>query len=350
MTSPAHPETPAPRRRTLVRVVVVALVVVVLAELAVRAGADRFPTPQTWYHPSAQVKVDQMQAIAEAGERRPVVVVGTSQMAMGVDPAVLSEDLPGHPGTYNAALLAGYPLVTRRFVPEEVVPTLHPDLVVFGVSHLDLQEGAEPPYDDALATSASPWAAVERWLSDRSYLVRHRDALRNPGLWRQLLGGGVDGLVERYRTAAIGPDGVWTYPRQGSCQDPAVDAGDDDLAIERADPGGDGSALPPVDPERVQAVWDTVEGLEEDGVAVAVVLAPLPDCHFTTAEERQRWQEARAELAAGTEARGATWIDVTDQLRDDELYYDTGHLDEAGSARFSALLAAALVDAGLVGG
>lgn len=332
----------------MARVAVAAVVVLVLAELGVRATADRFPTPNTWYHPSAQVKVDQMQAIADAGQRRPVVVVGTSQMAMGVDPAVLSSALPGHPGTYNAALLAGYPPVTRRFVPEEVVPRLQPELVVLGVSHLDLQEGPEPPYDEALATSRSRWAAAERWLSQRSYLVRHREALRDLARWPSLVAGTTASLVERYRTAAIGPEGVWTYPREGSCRDPQPVEPDDDLAIERAQPGGEAVGPRPVDPERVAAVWEVVAGLEAQGIDVAVVLAPLPDCHFEVADDRAAWEAARSELAAGAEDHGATWIDVTDEVGDDGLYYDTGHLHEAGSARFSALLADALVAEGLV--
>jgi hypothetical protein len=270
---------------------------------------------------------------------------------MGVDPAVLSDELPTHPGVYNAAVLAGYPIVTRRFVPEEVVPRLRPDVVVLGVSHLDLHESAEPPYDESLATSRSGWAAAERWLADRSYLVRYRSLLREPGSWSTVLAGGAGGEVEFYRGDVVGSDGVWRYPRRGRCGQAAAgtDDGDGRLAVEQGQVDPD-APMPPLDPQRIADVWSTVEVLETSGVEVVVALAPLPDCQFQTDANRQRFDQVRGDLEAGAVERGAAWIDLTEEMAADELYYDRGHLNEEGSARYSALLADALVEVGAVPG
>lgn len=345
---PSRPPGPT-LRRGLARLALALVIVVVAAELFVRLDAHRLPEPMTWYHPSAQVKVEQMQAIADAGDARPVVVAGTSQMAMGVDPAVLSAELPTHPGVYNAAVLAGYPLVTRRFVPEEVVPRLRPDVVVLGVSHLDLHESAEPPYGDSLATSRSGWAVAERWFADRLFLVRYRALLREPGSWSTVLAGSAGGEVEFYRADVVGPEGVWRFPRHGRCgQAAAGDATSDGrLAVEQGlvDPD---APMPPLDPQRIADVWSTVEVLEASGVEVVVALAPLPDCQFQTDASRRRFAEVRGDLETGAAERGAAWIDLTEQMSDDDLYYDRGHLNEQGSARYSALLADALVEVGAV--
>lgn len=339
-----------PLLAVVVRIVVAAVLVVVAADALVRLDEGRLPEPVTWYHPSAQVKVEQMADLQAAGERRPIVIAGTSQMAMGVDPAVLSDALPSRPGVYNAAVLAGYPVVTRRFVPEEVVPRLHPDVVVLGVSHLDLHVGPEPPYDDSPATSRSWWASAERWLADRSALVRHRALLRDPGSWPTVVQGTAGGEIELYRNEAIGADGVWRFPRTGRCRDAAKGGADVDerLAVERAVVDPD-APMPPLDPQRIADVWATVERLEASGVSVVVAFAPLPDCQFETLANRERFEQVRVDLAAGARARGATWIDLTDEMTADELYYDRGHLNEDGSRRYSALLADALVASGVVG-
>src|SRR2546429_543375 len=84
------------------RIVVVAVAMLLLGELGVRALGDRLPEPVTWYHPIAQVKVEQMEAISASGTSIDVVLAGTSQMAIGADPLLLSSLLAGHPSVYNA--------------------------------------------------------------------------------------------------------------------------------------------------------------------------------------------------------------------------------------------------------
>src|SRR5690606_22650862 len=134
----------------------------------------------------------------QAGTATDVAFVGTSQTAEGVDPVRFADRASGHPATYNAAVLAGYPAVSARFVPEEVLPRLDPDVVVFGLSPFDLTAGEEAPYDEAKATSPSWLAGLDRRLSAVSALVRYRTVLRDPAQWPSIVAG-TPGEVENIR-------------------------------------------------------------------------------------------------------------------------------------------------------
>src|SRR4051794_21054981 len=106
--------------RSVRRMAVMAVVLIVAAESCTPVSAARLPTPLTWFPPVAKVKADQMAGMQAGGTQVEVVLTGTSQMAEGADPVLFRQLADHHPPTYNAAILAGYPPANRRFVPEEV--------------------------------------------------------------------------------------------------------------------------------------------------------------------------------------------------------------------------------------
>lgn len=323
--------------RVLRRLAAAAVLVVLLVEVALRAGSSRLPEPVTWYHPVAQVKVEQMARLASEGTVVDVALVGTSQMAQGVDPIRFRDLAAGRPVTYNAAIVAGYPLVNRRFVGEEVVPRLAPRTVVYGVSYLDWSAGDDPPYASARATSTTVWGSLDRWASEWSYLVRYRNDLRNPSGWRAVVSGTSHGRVEQARSRLVGEWGSWRAYLDGPCAAPT------DADLQTFARAGGGDAFVP-DAERVDAFWQTVEALRGRGTRVVVAVMPFPDCHFArdpgARGANDGFRRALAEQAAG---RRVEVVDVSGEVTRDEWFSDQGHLDRVGAERFTALLAARVV-------
>src|ERR1700759_3223755 len=90
-----------PRAR-LVRVLVVALAVLCLAEIGVRARADALPEPQLWPSPEQTNKVDQINALAAKGGAS-LIGIGSSTVDAAFDPARLTPSAAATRPAYNAA-------------------------------------------------------------------------------------------------------------------------------------------------------------------------------------------------------------------------------------------------------
>lgn len=326
VTDPAARGEPARRvRRLWLVIAATTLVVLGLAELSVRVAADRLPEPLTWYHPVAQVKVGQMAQRAAEGRGAEVVFVGTSQTAEGIDPVRFSERAPGRPATYNAAVLAGYPAVSRRFVPEQVLPVLHPQTVVFGVSPFDLEAGEEAPYDQAEATATGLLADVDRALAERSALVRYRSVLRDPAQWPRVAAG-LPGEVDDVRREAVGEDGRWLLYSGRGC------------AVGTVQAPRDGRTEIAVDPDRDAAVRSTLRSIRSSGARPVLLTVPVPACALPE-PLRARYDDGRRRLAALAAEEQVDLIDVTDQMVEDWWYQDSGHLGPEGAQRWTDLVA-----------
>ena len=317
--------------------VVVAVAILLLGELGARALSDRLPEPLTWYHPVAQVKVEQMDALRAAGTSTDVVFAGTSQMAIGADPVRFTQLVATHPSTYNAALLAGYPAANRRFVLEEIVPRLHPRTIVYGVSSEDLQAGPEAPYDQALATEPGVLGSVDRWASSHSELIRHRHDLRDPTVLSYALTiGNGGGELEHYRSSVIGPAGSWNFPSATRCQPVG--------GVQPVRPDTPATFTP--DADRGGNVWATIDALRAQGIEVVLAVMPFADCYVDWFNRGASDAAGRAAIAEGGRQRGLRVIDVAAEVHQDDLFGDPGHLNAAGRQRYTELLAAAWPAAG----
>jgi len=314
-------------------VLAVAIVVMFAAEAAVRVVSGRLPEPSVWYHPSAQVKVRQMDELLASGVSADIAIVGSSQAAMAIDPVLLAERLDSDSVVYNAALLAGYPTVTERFAPEEVVPRLRPPTVIVGVSSNDVQTSELPRYDEARATDPALIADVDRVLSARSALIRYRRELADPTGWGDLLAG-VEGEVAFYERTAIGPAGSWIGERASRCDRPLGESAE--VRAARDD------VVWSTNPERETALWQTVDRLRSSGSRVVVVVIPVSDCWRIDLQNDDADADGRAVIAAGAQRHGVPVIDLSEEVRARHLFTDRTHMSVEGEREFTMKLAGRL--------
>ena len=116
-----------------------------------------------------------------------VVFAGTSMAWQGLDPATFTRiDRTGR-SAYNAGLAGGIPGVMEPWLVDEVAPRLEPELLVWGLSTLDLApaygEENVAAYQDAPAVASGAMAELDRRAGSVSALVRRRSALRDPAAW-----------------------------------------------------------------------------------------------------------------------------------------------------------------------
>jgi hypothetical protein len=150
--------------------------VVLVVEAAVRVVSSGFPEPVTWYHEIAQAKVEQL---IDLDDDLDYVFIGTSQTYHGIDPAVVDRRLGTR--SYNAAIPAGIPPLQHRWLDDAVLRHRDVDTVVWPMSSIDLNaarpQDMRPVYDDAFEVRGGVLADVDRWLSARLAMFRHRRVL-----------------------------------------------------------------------------------------------------------------------------------------------------------------------------
>ncbi|MBU1494162.1 MAG: hypothetical protein KJ956_09360, partial [Actinobacteria bacterium] len=194
------------RSRVVLWFVVGLVVVAGLAEGSARIAEAAGPPVLRWYDASTQLKVAQMDGI----DRADVVFAGTSMAWQGLVPEVFTATDPEARSAYNAALAGGVPVVMEPWLLEEVIPRLQPEMVIWGLSSMDLSTSYGDDnlarYRDALETRTGTLARVEQTTARFSALVRYRTILRRPSA---LFGTEADTIETDFRDAAaiLGPDG-----------------------------------------------------------------------------------------------------------------------------------------------
>jgi hypothetical protein len=181
--------------------VVIAVIVLLVAEGCVRAASSHLPPPQRWFVPEAQHKADQLGGWVAHHGRGGVVILGASMADDDIDPAVLDADLgpagpggPAAPSAYNASL-AGTSLESiSLWAASEVIPRLGPRLVVLGLSPVELNGGIPGEAAGNAAFRGAPAVRqllgdetllqrASRYAGDVSALFRERAILRRPTAW-----------------------------------------------------------------------------------------------------------------------------------------------------------------------
>lgn len=178
-------------RSRVLRTLTVAIVALVALELTLHLSSSRLGEPRFWYAPDAQAIVDGMDRLSDAGVASDLVVAGSSMVQFGLRPSHLEEELSSIEAAHNVGIPKGYTTVMRRWILEEIVPRLHPDRVVWGLSSLDFNGGRPTPalaeYEEARAGATGFFGAVDRWLWSVSMTARYRDDLREPRGFLDLL-------------------------------------------------------------------------------------------------------------------------------------------------------------------
>jgi hypothetical protein len=311
----------------------VVVATLVLAEVTVRLVAGSLPPPAGWPSDEYPQKDDRMAELADDGGAG-VVIVGSSVADVSIDPTALP-----HPrGAYNAGLAGATAWIVDVWARRLVVPRLDPDVVVVAVSSRDLNDNGlgVAGWDESFRASRggqhllgteSAADTVERWLTERSALVRYREVLRRPlEAW---VGYEPPG---REAFGAITDAGLQTVLLDDSYRD-------DEYArtFFRAEPLRD-FALGGVQ----QAAFERlVTALAADGRRVIVVDVPVTEdyveAHPAGATDMAAYRAVvdRVVADAGAELiRPGIW--------DERLFSDALHLNGAGVDRLTALVAEAL--------
>ena len=167
----------------------VAVALIVAADLLVRAISPSFPPTDQWNNWEATNKVLAMKALGTRGGAD-IAFVGSSMMNAAADPALITRAIGSRRPAFNAALNGAGIEALDFWVLHEVVPLLHPRMVVIGVSSRELNDRASEPARFWRTMMRSPAAkAIEpstikdrlfTWAGDISAIVRYRNVLRDP--------------------------------------------------------------------------------------------------------------------------------------------------------------------------
>ncbi len=323
-------ERPTPRLGRLAALFSLGLVAVIgLAEATARMAQAAGPPVLRWYDATAQLKVVQMEDLGQAD----VVFAGTSMAWQGLVPEVFTAADPDGRSAYNAGLAGGVPVVTEPWLLDQVIPRLEPDLVIWGLSSLDLSVsyGADnlERYKDALETRSGWLASVERVSSRASALVGYRSILRDP---ESLFG------AERSRVESDLAGSALILGAGGERRSFEFDVSDtrrDQVAARVR-----GFAIDGTD---IAAIHRTIAALDDRGIELILVELPAPDryvdLHPNDQADLNRVHATIVTIADLTDTR---LIDLRHGYTDDD-YVDYTHLDESGARALTAELAGRLI-------
>ncbi|MBK9178110.1 MAG: hypothetical protein IPM45_00820 [Acidimicrobiales bacterium] len=334
------------RRGLLITLGVVALGLL-LAEGAARVLAPYLPEPPLWHDRATAVKASQMDELASGGGCVPVVFVGNSMTRDALVPEVFTAADPARRPAYNAALDAATPALLERWVTDQVVPRLHPDTVVIGLSSFDLNDNASigraalAGYEEAPQSRSDVWGRLQAPFLRWSDLVRYRTELRDPGVvW-----GALGRLRRQQREPRDGPEGIpgilgplgeglsrrdQTYTGSPGVQQFVRSELLNDFAV-----GG----------RQVRALHRTVTTLQDEGVQVVLLLLPVTDDYVALHPEGSADHDAfvAAVEQVGRET-GATVVDGREVVRDPTSFADTHHLNAQGADHLSSVIPGLLPD------
>lgn len=314
-----------------------AAVVVLVAELGARALSPALPPPSAWRDGFLQAKAGQVEALGEAGGAD-VVIAGTSQMAYGLDPELFARTAGLDGAVYNAGVWDGSPSVNERWLLDVVVPALRPDTVVLGFSTADFAPKAVESlrfYEEAPEGRRDLLGRIDRWLSDRSALVRHRTELRRPGtVWRS---------AQRRARGEPAPPTEWDESLQADGYAPSFQR--QRFTVSGYERGRIAAKLTgfEIAEREIAALHRLVEALRRAGTEVVLVNMPISydyiALHPHGGADVQRFREAFRALAAEL---SVPLIDLQAPFGDAHHFADLDHLNGPGGRAFSTLLGRAV--------
>ena len=323
-----------PRRPS--KTALIALAVLVVAELIARFLAGGLPNPD-WNFAQTDLKVKEMQALAEGDRSADVLVIGNSSVAAGFIGDEL-EDLLGIDTVYNAALDGSSMRQMEDWALNVAVPLTNPGVLVIGLTSRDLNDDSisnAEVFDKYLESAGRArflgeekiGQKVQRTLADISALVKISPFLRDPA-----------SLVSQYD-----PSGA----NDGSFQLPSDDYDTRTLDVTRTREGAlNDFALGGIETEALQNLTDA---LEAQGIDVVIVEMPflaedyLP-LHQNGAADYEAFHEAAVAFA---ESQALPYLDLTDYPWTKSEFYDFIHLNSSGIALINSMLAEQLAELGV---
>ncbi|MEZ5179654.1 MAG: hypothetical protein R2746_15635 [Acidimicrobiales bacterium] len=312
-------------------------------ELAARALGP-FPADRTWPDLEAQAKAEHAAAVAASGEREQIVFAGSSIADAAFDPAVVVAGTP-QVTAYSYAQEGSAAATAADFLEAVVLPRVHPDLVVLGLTPNEVNDGGrrqrelEELQRDSRGfrvAAGTPTVAdrIDTELTSRSALLAHREVLRNP--YR---------IATKRGTTTTSP---WNDPETGALlrhrdltYEPPPPATGDRLARQDA-VWGDFS----VGGHQLDAVRRLARRAGEDGAAVVVVELPVfrPGFLAQIPDGQDLLDRTHRALVALEDEGCVVRLDLRDQLQDERYWSDPVHVNGAGTEAISEAVGAWLAD------
>lgn len=302
-----------------------AVAVLLLAEIAIRSVDHRLETPLSWYSPRAEYKAGELERLATDDRPVDVAFVGSSIVDRDID--VEAFERATGLTAWNGGLPAAQATVIRRWTFDEVLPATDPEVVVVGLSSLELNDGRRLPtielYDTQLHSRTGVLADLDRFASEHSHLFRHRRQLRLPAsLYQDVLDVNTTETVE-FDEAAI----VARHAQR------IADNVLNDYTL---------------GPRELGALEDLLRTLVADDRTVIVVWMPVTTIYIGTHPDRDNdFAAAQAAARDVSEALGIPFVDLSDTHPDTD-FSDVTHLRPAAAAAFTDRLVAALAELGVI--
>ena len=197
-------------RRGIAIAALMALALVTLADVGVRAVVPHMRPFNNWSDWEATNKVERIDALARRGGAS-IVLAGSSMMNAAGDPVALGKALGLRRPIFNASLNGAGTRLMDLWLLHVVVPRLHPRIVVLGVSSRDLNDRGissgdayrslrRSPGGRSVSPNLSPTERFETMAEKVSAVVRYRSILRQPSRWF--------GTDPRQTAAVVSPLGV----------------------------------------------------------------------------------------------------------------------------------------------
>ena len=313
-------------------VALIVLVGLVLAELTMRAAAAHLPKPLEWPDWETANKVAAIDSLAARGGAS-VVVLGSSIMNAGVDPALMSRELGDQRPVFNAALNGSNVPSTRLWALNVVVPRLRPKVVVIGIDGIELNGSGkgERRFFNLIRGSAgwrkavggaSTYESIADHASDWSYLIRYRSVIRKPTSWFSVDTAPLDQRVDVYGTL---------HPRKR----PRVEGAVRKHKFQTFDKDNFSS---PVGRNRLALLSDLVERLNTRGIKVVLVRMPTVDEIDVPRDGPGTYAKIETTMKTFVGRHGLYYVDMRDEFTDVSLYSDVHHVNVRGREKLSALL------------
>jgi len=314
------------------RVLVVALAVLCLSEVAVRARADSLIEPQLWSAPEQTYKSDQISALAEKGGAS-LVAVGSSTVDAAFDAHKLTPSISGRP-SYNAATGGGSLPIIAGWSEFEVIPRLKPDTVIVGIVSREMNPN-DPKQQgftrDFLASRAfrhlngteNAMQVVEQRVEDASALFRYRTILRQPRYIQNFLGFGDAPRNGSYASVVNSAGQYTSFLPHGFHNTPAIEKQFRSAGLYRWELG---------QTER-GTLSHLLRYLRANVKNVLLVSMPITPVYVSWSPNGQADIDVfNAEMRRQADANGAKFLDTG--VWPTDLFADPGHVNRAGSERF----------------
>lgn len=336
-------EQPGKARRNGEWLIVLATFVCIFAmlEIGIRVMAPSLPEPNNFPHNNMEAKYSQMIDIAARGEDVAVAFVGSSPVDDGFDPEIFNRSSDGLT-SFNASIPGGVSTKAWRWWTNEVIlPVLKPEVVVIGVSSVDVNSGHPDRFWGPLTTSggyrdvqsARDGGSVQRitrFLEQNVAVLRYRSVLRNPV---QLI---ADFGADRPEALVVGPYG-------GKLPIPDVQYNNSEARLT----GLREAFLRTfqLDGPNLDELVGLIEDLEAQSIPVLVVNMPVTEDYIRIHPGGEsEYQEYVATLASISRSHGSEFVDLGQSGLPTDLFEDPFHLNADGAEILSTELARMLAN------